>query len=741
MGHALREHSLLIWGGVVAAILAVVGSCKSGDSQPEFSIELTPAIVERGEDEMFEVTLTITSDSGNYEGATVKVDVVQEETTVIDELMERDVRGALDSFEAIDPEDTGLESRGKRIRWDASGDAARRQQRFTWNCASGVARLYFFVEVAGRPARAPSGATWQVAEPWGELDPNVADIVERELDLAPSTQLEVLPIGCGEDAPDPPPPPPPPDPPADAGVPDGGGTPEGETQIIEGGSFSQYGLSEAGTLYYVRDGALYWWRPGIGETLISEGASIEAAQGGPGPYGFSELKVTPGGAAIVRVGSGRDCLLMALGDVWKRVVCIDDTLDGGELVDRLRTGFAGQGRAVETDDFAAHFIGRGQFDGSLPGGSFLNAEVLNGGTPLQQFLLDLVQGVMELPDLDDATDPRLVSQIDSAIIGARPGIRGRAIDGTVAIYSRTLPVLAWADLGQTGGPIGSPTPPANVFAAGYSNDNQPIGGLTVNRDGDLGYLVKYIDVNGALLAGSGLYVEDGDGPTQIVDLSAGLPLSAGMMAPVANFGGLPAIQYALVDNATAIVNARVMQTGVVGGIWRADGDAPLLLFEEGSEAPGTEPGTLLGPGVRVETVGSMVVNPVGAVAFSALLAGPGVDESNDGAIYVIDGAGEAFLIAREGDPITIGGAELRIDTLDLASGAVFVPPPPSQGGAVTPSDFHGTAVHDTHVVFGAGSDGHGASFTSEGCGKLVYRAGSFATTRDNVLAVVTLPCE
>lgn len=95
-------------------------------------------------------------------------------------------------------------------------------------------------------------------------------------------------------------------------------------------------------------------------------------------------------------------------------------------------------------------------------------------------------------------------------------------------------------------------------------------------------------------------------------------------------------------------------------IWLASDGELELVFLEATQAPGVEPGVLMGIGTTFEF--SHVINDRSEVLYSTNLYGTGVDNSNDKAIYFYS-SGLNHLIIREGDlvPVTLsdGSIELR----------------------------------------------------------------------------------
>lgn len=86
-----------------------------------------------------------------------------------------------------------------------------------------------------------------------------------------------------------------------------------------------------------------------------------------------------------------------------------------------------------------------------------------------------------------------------------------------------------------------------------------------------------------------------------------------------------------------------------------------LVAEEGTAAPGTEPGVVFDSDLSTRLFGSdMTLNNAGQVAFTSALAGAGVTEANDGGLWAQGLDGELRLIVREGDPIEVAPGDSRI---------------------------------------------------------------------------------
>ena len=110
------------------------------------------------------------------------------------------------------------------------------------------------------------------------------------------------------------------------------------------------------------------------------------------------------------------------------------------------------------------------------------------------------------------------------------------------------------------------------------------------------------------------------------------------------------------------------------GIWIHDGASGLaLVAREGDAAPGM-PGVVYASLAPFPTNGPDPndVNGAGDVAFPAQLAGPGIDPSNDHAIFVREATGTLRVAAREGDFGIPSGVELLSVALNDAGEVAFL---------------------------------------------------------------------
>lgn len=710
--------SILRLTASTVSCLLLLGACKESSSLP-FSIEVMPQTITREPGERVEATLTVSSRSGEYANDVVQVDVVQLAGSVIDELAEGDVDGMVEGFTAIDPEMSGLGVRWKRMRWTLASDAPSRQRDFSWVCGEGTTAALFFVTVNGEPVSAPTGPTWQAVRSDSSLEPAVADVIERELGLTLDRELELLPIGCGED----------PDAgPSDGGVrdapdADGGGVdagPGGGERTISGFFTNFYGMSPDGTVWFLAgnpSNELYRVAPGEEDaTQRSNAADIGAALGtSVTSYGVSTLSVTEDGAAVVRVVTDSDvCLMIARSTSWTRVLC-----EGDELADGPVQSF--NQSAVYADDTVGYLALMVVQVADVPRLIFL----LDTGS--MEIVNEVARAMAPMPGLDTTS---LVESIDSLVVSSagRVGYRLQAFDGTVAVYSDdgTGPsVLAWMNV-RADPPEGAPvTPPADVNITAYSFGNRAIDGLTINAAGTLAWVVKLIGVDG-LRDGSGIWVSAPD-----VRNAVPLPMIDGETIE-SGFSALPAFQYALVDDDSIVVNGRFTQVATIGqAIWRVPAmGSPSRLFSTDATAPGSAD--------AVVSMGPMVVSADGAVAFTALLAGDGIDETNDAVIFAVPPGGDVVQMARFGDEIDVAGVPVALDLLDMGNTGVRAPPM-ILGDEPLAGDFLVTDVRDIHVVYGPGTAGRGASFSAAGCGSPLIRAGSFLASAENVLIANPIP--
>jgi hypothetical protein len=100
------------------------------------------------------------------------------------------------------------------------------------------------------------------------------------------------------------------------------------------------------------------------------------------------------------------------------------------------------------------------------------------------------------------------------------------------------------------------------------------------------------------------------------------------------------------------------------GIFSGAGQVSMVV-REGQHAPGTAGGVVFG--TLAETPD---VNASGQMAFTALLAGTGVNAGNDKGIWTVMPTGEVALVAREGDVVDLGfGQPVRIQEISMYSGS------------------------------------------------------------------------
>jgi hypothetical protein len=127
---------------------------------------------------------------------------------------------------------------------------------------------------------------------------------------------------------------------------------------------------------------------------------------------------------------------------------------------------------------------------------------------------------------------------------------------------------------------------------------------------------------------------------------AGSTLNLSFTAAPLNRAGQAAFRAGLVGGGVTTANDTAIWTGTPGSLQ--------MVAREGDPAPGTPAGVTFGDlGTSLTAL-----NGSGQVAFRALLAGPGVDTSNDRGIFA-GPPGALQLIAREGQTIDLGGGDLR----------------------------------------------------------------------------------
>src|SRR5262249_51397537 len=103
-----------------------------------------------------------------------------------------------------------------------------------------------------------------------------------------------------------------------------------------------------------------------------------------------------------------------------------------------------------------------------------------------------------------------------------------------------------------------------------------------------------------------------------------------------------------------LTGSGVVLTANSHGIWSEGTGTLTLVAREGSQAPGTD------SGVNFSVLdGVPGLNSVGQTAFSAPLAGSGVNTSNDRGIWETDRYGVLRLIVREGDKLEVAPGDFR----------------------------------------------------------------------------------
>lgn len=130
-----------------------------------------------------------------------------------------------------------------------------------------------------------------------------------------------------------------------------------------------------------------------------------------------------------------------------------------------------------------------------------------------------------------------------------------------------------------------------------------------------------------------------------------LPVSRGLLPPLLGGGG-QVLFYARVSGGGASSGTSIWlwTPGAGGGTYR-------LLARHGMPAPGT--GVAFGA-VDGAYLGSAEINRSGQVALHAHLAGAGITEQNDEALWLVSQDGVAHLLAQEGRPFALADGEMRV---------------------------------------------------------------------------------
>jgi hypothetical protein len=236
--------------------------------------------------------------------------------------------------------------------------------------------------------------------------------------------------------------------------------------------------------------------------------------------------------------------------------------------------------------------------------------------------------------------------------------------------------------------------PAAVAGPGVTYNY--LGGQALNDKGEVAFQAR--------LKGSGVtYVNDGviigpaaNGAQAILaregDSAVGTPSGVvylGLRDPKLN------------DARQVAFTSRLAGTGIDAsndeGLWGpgATGDLSLVA-QRGDPAHGA------GSGVDYDLFDAITLNEAGAVAFRASLAGTGIDGSNDGGVWVSDGAGGLSLLFRQGEQAPGLGPEIFL------SGYGFLDPVMNDLGDVLVLSFLtgvGVDVSNNSALFFAASDG------------------------------------
>ena len=236
--------------------------------------------------------------------------------------------------------------------------------------------------------------------------------------------------------------------------------------------------------------------------------------------------------------------------------------------------------------------------------------------------------------------------------------------------------------------------PAAVAGPGVTYNY--LGGQALNDKGEVAFQAR--------LTGSGVtYVNDGViiGP----DASGAQAILAREGEPAAGtpngvtYLGLRDPKFN--DARQVAFTSRLAGTGIDAsndeGLWGpgAMGDLSLVA-QRGDPAPGAE------SGVDYDLIDAITLNEAGAVAFRASLTGTGIDGSNDGGVWLSDGAGGLSLLFRQGEQAPGLGPEIFL------SGFGFLDPVLNDLGDVLVLSFlTGVGIDESNhsALFFAASDG------------------------------------
>ena len=252
------------------------------------------------------------------------------------------------------------------------------------------------------------------------------------------------------------------------------------------------------------------------------------------------------------------------------------------------------------------------------------------------------------------SDPVLNSAGRTAFVG---GLTGSGVTGSndTGIYSEGGGTLAEvARKGQQA--------PGAASAVNFNFFNTPV----LNGAGQIAFtaFLRGSSVNSS--NDSGIYREAGEALVEVVREGKSVPdpgtgLKFGDLgSPVLNAAGHIAFR--------ADLTGPTVDEPDFGGIYRESGETLVEVARTGRQAPGAD------PGVNFGGFGEPVLNAAGQIAFTAFLAGSGVDGSNDEGIYATDRGGDLLEIVRTGDLFDVNDDPLiedlrTISFVNLVSGS------------------------------------------------------------------------
>jgi hypothetical protein len=261
---------------------------------------------------------------------------------------------------------------------------------------------------------------------------------------------------------------------------------------------------------------------------------------------------------------------------------------------------------------------------------------------------------------------RMISINDTGQIAFAGHLAGSEVDNTndtVVFSADTDGLRLVAREGDT-----APGPGSNWIFSSSTRGSLAFGGLNINNEGQATFLAFLSDSGEAVANQTGIFSEVGGNGLQLV-------IRSGEQAPGADQGVYISQIYGIRYNDRgefafiASLDSASTDTTIAPAVFSNTVNEGLRLVAGGGDAvPGVD-GEL-----RFALFGnSPWINDRGQTMFQARLAGPGVDQSNNVAIFAEDIVGNLQLIAREGEIIDVSDNPLatdlrKISRLDYFSG-------------------------------------------------------------------------